>query len=94
MEEKEKNRISVYIMGEEYILRGSSSTDKMHEVGHYVDQLMKSLAENNIQMSKQKIAVLAALNLADELLRLKKDNSLNIENLRDRKERGGDNELA
>ncbi len=94
MEEKEKNRVSVHIMGEEYILRGSSSTDEMYEVGNYVDQLMKSLAKNNIQMSKQKIAVLAALNLADELLRLKKDNNLNTENLEDRKESGGDNELA
>ncbi len=71
MEEKAKNRVTVKIMGEEYILRGSSSTDDMYRVGRYVDQLMKSLAEQNIHMSKQKIAVLAALNLADELLKLK-----------------------
>ncbi len=71
MEEKGKNRVTVNIMGEEYILRGSSSTDDMYKVGQYVDQLMKSLAEKNVQMSKQKIAVLAALNLADELFKLK-----------------------
>lgn len=71
MEDKAKNRVTVKIMGEEYILRGSSSTDDMYRVGRYVDQLMKSLAEQNIHMSKQKIAVLAALNLADELLKLK-----------------------
>ncbi len=71
MEDKDKNRVTVNIMGEEYILRGSSSREEMYRVGRYVDQLMKSLAEKNVQMSKQKIAVLAALNLADELFKLK-----------------------
>ncbi len=71
MEEKEKNRVTLYIMGEEYVLRGSSTPDEMHRVGRYVDQLMKSLSEKNMQMSRQKVAVLAALNLADELMRLK-----------------------
>lgn len=60
-------------MGEEYILRGSSSTDEMHRIGSYVDRLMRTLAEKNIQMSKHKIAVLAALNLADELLKIKEN---------------------
>jgi len=46
----------------------------MLKVGQYVDQLMKKLANNNMQMSKHKIAVLAALNLADELIKLKEGN--------------------
>ncbi len=71
MVNKDKNRIAVSIMGEEYILRGSSSPDEMDRVGRYVDRLMRKLSENNIQMSRHRIAVLAALNLADELLRLK-----------------------
>lgn len=71
MVNKDKNRITVSIMGEEYILRGSSSPDEMDRVGRYVDRLMRKLSENNIQMSRHRIAVLAALNLADELLRLK-----------------------
>ena len=73
MEEKGKNRVAVYIMGEEYILRGSSSTEEMENVGRYVDRLMRTLSENNQQMSRQRIAVLAALNLADELQRLKQE---------------------
>ncbi|MGM0651787.1 MAG: cell division protein ZapA [Bacillota bacterium] len=75
MDEKGKNRVAVYIMGEEYILRSSSSTEEMENVGRYVDRLMKTLSENNQQMSRQRIAVLAALNLADELLRLKQEKS-------------------
>jgi cell division protein ZapA len=74
MDNKGKNRIAVSIMGEEYILRGSSSPDEMDRVGRYVDRLMRKLCENNIQMSRHRIAVLAALNLADELLKLKADH--------------------
>ncbi len=69
--DKGKNRVTVTIMGEEYILRGSSSPEEMHRVGRYVDRLMKTLSEKNVQMNRQKIAVLAALNLADELIKLR-----------------------
>jgi cell division protein ZapA len=71
VEEKEKNRVTISILGEEYVLRGSSSAEQMHRVGNYVDSLMKTLSESNIQMSRHKVAVLAALNLADELFKLK-----------------------
>ncbi len=74
MEDKGKNKVTVNILGEEYILRGSSSIEEMSRVGLYVDNLMKSLAEKNSHMSKQKIAVLAAINLADELLKIKADH--------------------
>lgn len=91
MEEKGKNRVAVTIMGEEYILRGSSSSEDMHRVGSYVDRLMRTLAEQNMQMSKHKIAVLAALNLADELLKLKEEDKRIQE---DRKGSAGDDELV
>jgi cell division protein ZapA len=71
MESKEKSRVTVTIMGEDYVLRGTSSADEMDRVGRYVDRLMRKLAESNIQMSRHRVAVLAALNLADELLKLK-----------------------
>lgn len=73
MQDQEKTRVTIIIMGEEYILRSSSSPEEMHRVGRYVDQLMRTLSEKNMQMSRHKIAVLAALNLADELIRLKED---------------------
>ena len=71
MAESEKNRVTVRIMGEEYALRGSASPESMQRVASYVDGLMEKLAQKNRHMSKHKIAVLAAINLADELLRYK-----------------------
>ncbi|MGM0688379.1 MAG: cell division protein ZapA [Bacillota bacterium] len=91
MEEKDKSRVTVQIMGEEFILRGSSSPEEMYNVGSYVDRLMRSLAERNLQMSRHKIAVLAALNLADELLRLKEELRNNSGKT---KERGGEDGLV
>ncbi|HSW35698.1 MAG TPA: cell division protein ZapA [Candidatus Limnocylindrales bacterium] len=67
----EINKVTVTIMGEEYTLKGNSTPETMQQVSRYVDRLMKMLAENNTQMSKHKIAVLAAINLADELFKLK-----------------------
>lgn len=91
MEDKVKSRVTVYIMGEEYILRGSSTPERMQSVGRYVDRLMKSLAENNLQMSRQKIAVLAALNLADELLKLKEES---LQSSGELEKRGDNNDLV
>ncbi len=91
MSEKEKSRVTVYIMGEEYILKSTASPDRMHSVGHYVDRLMTSLSDSNQQMSRQKIAVLAALNLADELLKLKEEK---LQSSGEANNRGDDNELA
>ncbi len=77
MEEKKKNKLTVKILGEEYILRGSTSVEEMTRIALYVDNLMKSLVERNPHMSKQKIAVLAAINLADELLKIKAEPMIN-----------------
>lgn len=94
MEDKGKNRVTVHIMGEEYILKGPSATEDMYRVGRYVDQLMKSLAEKNAQMSKQKIAVLAAINLADELIRIKEEHKGASPQSDPGRESGDDNELV
>jgi len=67
-DEQGKKRVVVNIMGEEYVLRSSSSQEHMLEVGKHVNSLMEDLAANHPSMSMQKIAVLASLNLASDLL--------------------------
>jgi len=69
---EEKKRVVVEILGEEYIIRSSSSIEHMLEVGRYVDRLMRELKEKYPGLSLQKIAILAALNLASDLLSLRK----------------------
>lgn len=91
MEEKAKNRVTVTIMGEEYTIRGTASPEAMEKMARYVDRLMRALAENNRQMSRHKVAVLAAINLADELLKLKSSVRELPDGIR---ERGDEDELV
>ncbi len=71
METRPKNRVTVKIMGEEYTIRGGGPPQSMEKAAGYVDRLMRSLSEENRQLNSYKIAVLAAINLADELLKVK-----------------------
>lgn len=77
VKEDEKKRVIIKIMGEEYVLRSPSSKEHMLEVGEYVNKLMEELSEKHPRMSMQKIAVLAALNLASDLLQQKSKRKRN-----------------
>ncbi|GBF49844.1 cell division protein ZapA [Leptospira ryugenii] len=68
-------KITKQIFGETYTIVGEASPDYIHTVAEYVEARMKEIAQGLPQASKTKIAVLCALNLADELFQLK-DKSL------------------
>ena len=70
--ENDRQRVIIEILGEKYIIRSTSSRQHVREVGRYVDHLLKELWEKYPRISLQKIAILAALNLASELLPLQK----------------------
>lgn len=72
MEEKPINRVTINIMGEEYIIRGDGQPETMVQAAGYADEVMRSLAEKHRHLSDYKIAVLALINLADELFKLKR----------------------
>ncbi len=91
MDEKNKNRVTVTIMGEDYTIKGSSSPQLMEKAARYVDHLMRTLAANNRNISRNRIAVLTALNLADELLKQKQGFKQHTEEIR---ERGDEDELV
>jgi len=61
----------VRIGGMDYTLASTSSEEYMHRVAIYVDRKMEEITKNNPKLSTQMAAVLVALNIADELIRLK-----------------------
>lgn len=67
------NRIKVEIYGKDYYIKGSASSDYIKKVATYVDEKMVELSNINASMSTTKIAVLAALNITDELFRLNQE---------------------
>ncbi len=70
---EEKGRAVVEIFGEEYTMKGNATPEYMTMLADYVDRKMKQVAARQPQLTVTKIAVLAALNVADELSKLQEN---------------------
>jgi cell division protein ZapA len=64
---------SVLILGREYKVRTTEDEDFVHEVAEYVDTLMNRISTKMASGTASQIAVLAALNIAEELFRAKRN---------------------
>lgn len=63
--------IEIEIFGQAFrIAAGDASEDYIHRLASYVDERMKSIAETTKSVSFNRMAVLTALNIADNLLKL------------------------
>ena len=65
------NSKKIQIYGKTYSLKSSSSEVDAEEVAAYVDSRMKELANARSKTSTLDLAILAALNIAQELMELK-----------------------
>ncbi|QDR80882.1 cell division protein ZapA [Sporomusa termitida] len=68
-----KNKVTVEIYGESYALKGNLEEARIRRLAVMLDERMKKTAKVNLRLSPAKIAVLTALNIADEFLRLEQD---------------------
>lgn len=66
-----KNRVSVRIMGHDYKLVSEETQEYMAHLAGFVDKKMSEISNGNKKLSNAMIAVLAALNISDELIKLK-----------------------
>ena len=78
------NTVTVKINGVEYNLRGKEDEKYLFDVAEYVDSKIREISSNNKKLSISSVAVLTAVNIADELFKCdleinditKKKNSL------------------
>lgn len=68
-----KSKVTVEIYGEPYNIKGEGEPERIRRVALLVNEQMKQIALANPSLTPAKIAVLAALNIADEFLRLEED---------------------
>ena len=61
--------LKVNIYGTEYPIRGDVDIEYIRRVAEYVDRKMREVDQNTTAKSSLKVAILAALNIADELFR-------------------------
>ena len=65
-----EGRTKVEIFGMNYLLKGEKDAEYMQEIASYVDKKMRDIQQATDLISPLKIAILAALNIADELHKL------------------------
>ena len=76
MSEESKN-ITVNIYGQDYVLKSAADDEYINKIAEYVNSKMKEIESSGLDANSQqlKIAVLSAMNIADELFQSLKKNS-------------------
>ena len=64
-----KNRVEVRIHGKDYVLVGTEPEEYIQKVALYIDKKMNEASRTNPKLSTGMIAVLAAINVADEYMK-------------------------
>ncbi len=83
MEDK-KQTVTVNIYGEDYPIRGDADSDYIIQVASYLDAKMREVAQRNGNKSPSKVAILAALNITDELFRARNASSTEVKNIEEK----------
>jgi cell division protein ZapA len=79
--------VKVQIFGQSYSIRGELEEKYVQKLAKYVDEKMHTIAGATATVDTQKVAVLAALAIADELHSMQRDRSDSEELLREQAER-------
>ena len=79
--------VQVEIFNHPYSVRGELDEDYVADLARYVDGKMRSVAAATRTVDSLRIAVLAALNIADELHALRQKHATSSDDLRFRAER-------
>ncbi len=67
-------RTTVVIYGEEYQLKGDMPKDVIQALAHHVDGRLRAVASKSPQLSITRVAMLALLNMAEDLYHLQEQN--------------------
>ena len=79
--------VRVQIFGQTYVIRGELDEAYVQKLAAYVDEKMRAIADATATVDTQKLAVLAALAIADELHSTQKERGDREELLREQAER-------
>jgi cell division protein ZapA len=79
--------VKVQIFGQTYSIQGDLDVRYVQRLAKYVDEKMQAIADATGTVDTQKIAVLAALAIADELHSIRRERTDQDELLREQAER-------
>ncbi len=65
--------VEVHILGQNYVIKGDAPSEYIKQLADFVDARLKEVYGNSPDITPLKAAILAALNIADELHKVKND---------------------
>ncbi|MFZ3101677.1 MAG: cell division protein ZapA [Desulfitobacteriaceae bacterium] len=71
---QENQKVTVDIFGERQVVRGEGTVEYIQGLAYEVDKKMRLISARLPRLSLHQVAVLAALNLADELAKLREEH--------------------
>lgn len=83
-EEHDSSLVPVVIMGQTYKVRAEEDVAYIEELARFVDTKMRTIADTTGTSDSLKVAILAALNIADELFKAEERERTFDEELADR----------
>jgi cell division protein ZapA len=81
------NLVHVEIFGQSYALKAGAEPGYVESLGAFVDRQMREVSRGAGTVDSVRIAVLAALNIADELFRQRESEGRSLEDARARARR-------
>lgn len=79
----ERKSVRVSILGEEYTIRTEASAEHTREVAEHVDRTIRRVLTSGSVVETHKAAILAALQITDELYRARADAQHVSDSMRD-----------
>jgi len=80
-------QFQVNILGEDFEVRTDAREDEVLEIAGYVNEKMREAISNGRSTSREKAAVLAALNIAEEFFKQRKEARKTKEEVEERSNR-------
>lgn len=68
-----KRQTEVSIMGQKFVIKSDSDEDYVNRVAGYVDNKIKEVMSNTKAVASLNVAILAAMNIADEFFKFRRD---------------------
>lgn len=69
----QETRVEVEIFGEYYVLKGEEQEEYLRLLAQFVNKKMRQVITRNPSLGQAKGAILTALNIADDLMKLQKE---------------------
>ncbi len=66
--------VEVHILGQKYIIKGDESPEYLMQLAEFVEEKLREVYATAPRITPLKAAILTALNISDELHKIKKDH--------------------